>query len=331
MALKILEVVLPKGKGEMLEDLLKQYPVEHLSKIELPDKLSLIRIVVNETLTQEILDHLEQYFSNIPGFSAVLLSADAFLPAPAEAKKTTKVETEIEEVARISRQELRQKLDQETQFTSSKAALVLLSTVVAAVGLIQGSVVTIIGAMVLAPMLGPHVALALASTLGDSSLARRALGISGLQLLIVGIVTSILGFWVSIDVSNPEIAGRIGVHWSDLIVALAAGSAGVMSVTAEAPSALIGVMVAVALLPPLATSGLLLGSGHVKEALGAFSLYAANVICINLSGVATFLVCGIRPTTWWEAQKAKKAQKIAMVIWTILFLVLAFLLSSYTK
>ena len=329
MASKILEVVLPKGKGEMLEELLRQYPLEHLTTIELPDKLSLIRVVVNESLTQELLDQLEQYFSGIPNFSAVLISADTYLPGPSETKKTGEPEIEIEEVARISRQELKQALNKETKTTVSNMVLVFLSTIVAAVGLMQNSVVTIIGAMVLAPMLGPHVTLALASTLGDSSLAKRALGISALQLLIVGAVTIFLGIFVHIDLKGPEIASRLEVHWSDLIVALAAGSAGVMSMTSEAPSALIGVMVAVALLPPLATGGLLLGAGYFKAASGAFSLYAANVICINLSGVATFLLCGIRPSTWWEAQRAKKAQKIAILIWAFLFLVLALLLGLH--
>ncbi len=315
----------------MLEDLLTQYPVEHVTKIELPENQSLIRVIVNEALTQEILDQLEQYFSGVPHFSAVLISADVHLPLSKPPKEAEKPEVTIEETARISRQELRQSLEKETEFSSRKAMLVLLSTLVAAVGLMQGNVVTIIGAMVLAPMLGPHVTLALASTLGDSSLAKQALGVTTLQLLLAAAAATALGFLFPVDPSAPEIAARIEVHWSDLIIALAAGSAGVMSVTAEAPSTLIGVMVAVALLPPLATSGLLFGSGHLDKALGAFSLYAANVICINLSGVATFLMCGIRPTTWWEAQKAKKAQKIAIFIWALLFLVLALLLTLHTK
>ena len=77
---------------------------------------------------------------------------------------------------------------------------------------------------------------------------------------------------------------------------------------------LIGVMVAVALLPPLVTSGLLLGGGHPTLAFGAFSLFLVNLICVNLAGVSTFLLQGIKPTSWWEKDRAVKASRIAIAV-----------------
>jgi uncharacterized membrane protein len=70
-------------------------------------------------------------------------------------------------------------------------------------------------------------------------------------------------------------------------------------------------MVAVALLPPLVTSGLLLGGGQPALAMGALSLFLMNLICVNLAGVTTFLVQGIRPATWWEKDRAVKATHAA--------------------
>jgi uncharacterized membrane protein len=81
-------------------------------------------------------------------------------------------------------------------------------------------------------------------------------------------------------------------------------------------------MIAVALLPPLVTAGLLIGSGHVTMASGAFLLFLANLICINLSGIVTFLVQGIRPRNWWEADKAKSLTRISIIVWFILLAVL---------
>lgn len=66
-------------------------------------------------------------------------------------------------------------------------------------------------------------------------------------------------------------------------------------------------MVAVALLPPLVAVGMLAGSGHFLQAMGAFMLFAVNLICVNLAGVVTFIIQGVRPRTWWEAERAKKA------------------------
>ena len=81
-------------------------------------------------------------------------------------------------------------------------------------------------------------------------------------------------------------------------------------------------MVAVALLPPLVTLGMLAGSGFWKEALGALLLLLTNLICINLAGVVTFLLQGVRPRTWWEAKQAKKATRNAILIWATLLILL---------
>ena len=94
------------------------------------------------------------------------------------------------------------------------------------------------------------------------------------------------------------------------------------------PSALIGVMVAVALLPPLVTFGMLLGLRLSRTCTGgALLLLSVNIICVNLAGVATFLFQGVRPRTWWEENRAKKSTRIAIFIWTLLLLILIVVIS----
>jgi uncharacterized membrane protein len=85
-------------------------------------------------------------------------------------------------------------------------------------------------------------------------------------------------------------------------------------------------MVAVALLPPLVTFGMLLGAGKLSLARGALLLTAANVICVNLAGVATFVAQGVRPRTWWEADRARRATRNATLVWLLLLLGLAAIL-----
>ena len=79
-----------------------------------------------------------------------------------------------------------------------------------------------------------------------------------------------------------------------------------------------------------AAFGLLLGAGYVSAALGSLLLLVTNLICVNLAGVITFLAQGIQPTTWWEADKAKRATRRAIFFWTFLFitLVLVILISQ---
>ena len=132
----------------------------------------------------------------------------------------------------------------------------------------------------------------------------------------------LIGLAFHIDPNNASIESRTHVSSGDVILALAAGCAGVLAFTTGASSALIGVMVAVALLPPFTAFGLLLAAGDLPRAGGALLLVATNVICINLSGVLTFAAQGLRPRTWWEADRAKKATRIAVLTWTLLLVAL---------
>jgi uncharacterized hydrophobic protein (TIGR00341 family) len=196
--------------------------------------------------------------------------------------------------------------------------MVVLSTIVAAVGLYYNSVAIIIGAMVIAPLLGPNMAMSLATALGDLTLLRQAAltGLAGIATTMV--LSVILGVLLHVNPNLPEIASRNGVALGDLAVALASGCAGALAFTTGVSTTLIGVMVAVALLPPLVTFGLLLGGGHTAPALGALSLFLMNLICVNLAGVTTFMVQGIRPAIWWEKDRATKASRIAILLWVAL-------------
>lgn len=176
--------------------------------------------------------------------------------------------------------------------------------------------------MVIAPLLGPNMALALATTLGDMDLARKSLKTNSAGLLTGLILSLILGFLLTVDPSNPQIVPRTHIGLIDLILALAAGIAGALAFTTGAPTSLIGVMVAVALMPPLVTLGLMLGSKNFLLALGALWLLLTNIICVNLAGVITFWAQGVRPTIWWEANIAKKATTLSIITSAVLLIIL---------
>lgn len=133
---------------------------------------------------------------------------------------------------------------------------------VAAIGIMQNNVPVIIGAMVIAPLLGPNVALSLATTLGDIDLAKRALKANMTGILTVLSFAAVIGYMFKVDPNIPELISRTKVSLGDVILAMAAGSAAALSLTTGVASALIGVMVAVALLPPLVVFGMLIGQGE---------------------------------------------------------------------
>ena len=74
--------------------------------------------------------------------------------------------------------------------------------------------------------------------------------------------------------------------------------------------------------PPLVAFGMLLGDGRFVPARGAMLILLANVVCINLAGVGTFLLQGVRPRSWWEEERARQATRIAIVAWCALLAIL---------
>jgi uncharacterized membrane protein len=110
---------------------------------------------------------------------------------------------------------------------------------------------------------------------------------------------------------------RTDVGLDSVALALASGAAAVLSLTTGLSSVLVGVMVAVALLPPTATLGLMLGAGQYHHALGAGLLLAVNIVCVNLAAKVVFLAKGIHPRTWWERKRAKRAMLLYVIIWVL--------------
>lgn len=329
MDLRLIEVVLPEQFEHKVQEILQDHEVLGIWQTGLSQDQIMVRVLLPAEKTEIVLDLLKKHYSHVDGFRAILLSVEASLPRPEppEEKKEKKEEAQPEPASetkpgRISRQELYADITQSAQLSRVYLVMVVLSSIVAAIGILRNNLVALIGAMVIAPLLGPNVALSLATTLGDISLAKRALKVNVLGILTALVLSVFIGFVFTVNPDTHVLASRTEVGLGDVALALAAGSAGALAFTTGVPTVLVGVMVAVALLPPLVTLGLLLGSGHWHMALGAMLLLLINLICINLAGVTTFLAQGIRPITWWEADRAKKATRTAIGLWGLLLLIL---------
>ncbi|WP_138430360.1 TIGR00341 family protein [Fodinibius saliphilus] len=286
----------------------------------------ILRVLVNVDQTETISDILSEQFGTEEDFRIMLFSVEATLPQPETEEDEPSAEVEKEGPGRVSREELYADVTSDAELNSVYLAMVVLSTLVAGIGLILDDVATIIGAMVIAPLLAPNVSLALAATLGDLDLGWQSIKANATGLIVALGVAFIMGLIFTVDPQSDELISRTMVNLKHIIIALAAGSAGVLAFTRGVPATIVGVMVAVALLPPLVVVGLLLGAGYMQLAIGAGILTLTNLICINLAGISTFLIQGVRPRSWWEEKKAQKASRIALTTWFILLIIFAIII-----
>ncbi|MFP4170314.1 MAG: TIGR00341 family protein [Methanomassiliicoccales archaeon] len=331
MEQRLLEIVIPTSRAHRVRDIAEENGYLDMWEEECVDDRTLFRILTKGDQTELLLDNLESHLSWIDGFRIVILPVEASLPRPEEEEEEKEGEEEVDEeerekkkkaATRISREELYSDVSAMTKVSTGFIMLVILSALVATVGLYSDSVAVIIGAMVIAPFLGPNVAFSMATTLGDKRLAGLA-GKANLTAIGLALAFSIvIGLFLNVDPTNFEISSRTTVGVGDVVLALASGTAGAISITVGVGTALVGVMVAVALLPGLVAFGLLLGAGYVDLAMGAMLLFLINLICVNLSGVVVFLASGVRPRIWWEAEQAKRSTWIAIGMWTVMLMVL---------
>jgi uncharacterized hydrophobic protein (TIGR00341 family) len=228
---------------------------------------------------------------------------------------------------RIARDELRtaaEDLAPERTERWSYVGMTAISAVVAVVGLLQNSAAVVVGSMVIAPLIGPAMAAAVGTVIDDRTLASRGIG---LQVLGLGLaVVSAAAFAAAVRfvglvppgteiTTIPEVQSRLAPDFLSLAVALGAGVAGAISITTGAGAALVGVMIAVALIPPAATVGLGIAWGQPLVILGSGVLVLVNVLSINLAALVVLWVIGYRPQDSFqlEAVRARMMQRVRVL------------------
>jgi uncharacterized hydrophobic protein (TIGR00341 family) len=288
-----------------------------------------IRMLVADENRQAVLDSLQEMLVNTENDRIVVLPVEAVLPRPEQATDSNKNGSAGTKASSTTREELYNQIEKGARLDASYLILVVLSTVVAAIGLLENNVAVIIGAMVIAPLLGPNLALAFAATLGDRDLMWNSLRTNLFGMAVALCLSLAIGWFWPVASPDTEVLSRTDVGFDSVVLALASGAAAVLSLTTGLASALVGVMVAVALLPPTATLGMLLASGQKELAAGAALLLAVNVVSVNLSANLVFLFKGVKPRTWLEKRQAQQSAAWAGLFWGVALVVV--LLAVYLR
>ena len=176
--------------------------------------------------------------------------------------------------------------------------LLLLATVIATYGVLSNSTATVIGAMIVAPLMGPMMAITSAVVMGSLPRALRAfaLTVSGIVAVIIFsyLLSLIIPSYTISSTSDGEITSRINPGLYALLTALGAGAAGAFSISrAEIADALGGVAIAISLVPPLCVVGISLRCGQLSAALGCLLLFMTNFLAILFAGGVVLVIIGL--------------------------------------
>lgn len=174
--------------------------------------------------------------------------------------------------------------------------LIILSCLIATIGLYQNSPAVIIGAMIVAPLMGPIFGLSAGVLWGDTDVIWEALTTLFKGSLIVIAISAVMTYLIPGIQLTEEMLARTQPGFFDSIVALSCGFIGAYAfVNKKVSTTVPGVAISVALMPPLCTAGISLGMGQWQMAEGSALLFLVNLLGISLSSLITFYLVRLNP------------------------------------
>ncbi|WP_102348932.1 TIGR00341 family protein [Bacillus sp. Marseille-P3661] len=328
MSIQLIEIYSSKLDLEDLHRALSQFPIIYDWITNEKEDRTLLKIFVKGEHTEEVLNYLETISSKQPNIHVFLYEVKTYIPDLNEwkityNKKKTQENDKTKEFVRASRHELYSIVKTSSETSISFTWFIILSTIVAIVGIIKNSSAIVIGAMVIAPLIGPFIATAFASVLGDYRLLYKSLLTSLYGLSIPFFIAAIFGLFFPLPIHSTEFLSRTNIIFVDIIAALASGAAGAISFVKQLHGTLVGVMVSIALLPPTIVFGMIVGAAQWKETVTPLLLLLININSIIFSAIAVFWLSGIQPIKWKEIKDANISKKYSLLFSSIIIIFLA--------
>ena len=240
---------------------------------------------------------------------------------------------------RIAREELAATAENLVSNPQTFVVLTVVSAVVATAGLLLDSPATVVGSMVIAPLIGPAMSAAVGTVIDDEDLFVRGVRMQVIGMSLAVIAAGVFAFLVQATNLVPpglepagieQIRERLKPDFLSLAVALGAGVAGALSLTTGVSSALVGVMIAVALVPPAATVGIGAAYGLPAVALPAGILAVVNGLSINLAALIVLWYSGYRPDHLFRRDEARAATAKRVAVLFVAIALLSVFLGGIT-
>lgn len=232
------------------------------------------------------------------------------------------VDLTVPQLGREERLQLFKKVAEGSFWSFDFLTLIVLSTLIATIGLIQNSTAVVIGAMLVAPLMTPLLGAGLSLAQMNLVLFKKCTKSVIFGFLVAVATASFVGLIFPFALNN-EIVSRTGPSILDLIVALSSGVAAAYCLARPTlGAALPGVAIAAALVPPIGVLGLGIATLSLEITYGAGLLFATNILSIVLGSYVSFYGAGIRPA---------KSESWGHVVGLVLFLALMVLAIPLTS
>ncbi len=307
--------MIPAGKREAVLDVLDDEGIDYVLTDETSGRkyTGVVSFPLPTEAVEPILQQLRESGIERQSYT-VILDAETVVSKKFE-RLQEKYAEEEETTNRISREELKTQAAEMAPEIPAYVLLTVVSVVIATAGVLLDSAAVVVGSMVIAPLIGPAMAASVGTVLDDADLFTR-----GARLQLLGLAVAIVAAAAFATVLKTlhlippmdilvvgQVQERLRPDILSLAVALGAGIAGAMSMRSGVSASLVGVMIAVALVPPTAVIGI--GIAYMKPlvVLGATVLVLVNVLSINLAATATLWYSGYRPEHWLRLDEARTA------------------------
>ncbi|MFC7226466.1 TIGR00341 family protein [Salinirubellus salinus] len=332
--MRLIQVLIPEGTRETVLEALDEEGIDYavFDEVGRGDFEAMVQFPVPPSGVETVMDRLTDAGVREDAYTVVL---------PTETVVSQRLSALVERFPglRISREELYARAQDLAPANSTFFAFILLSTIIATTGLLLDSAATIIGAMVVAPLMGPAISASVGTILDDVNMTRRGVLLQVTGLLAAILTGAVMGWLLQqtilippeLDIRTiPQVAERTSPNFLSLFLALGSGIAGSLSIMRGSGSTLVGVAIAVALIPPAATSGLGIAFGLWGVALAAAVLVLVNLLAINLSALLLFWVAGFKPLEAGKFEGVRASVFSRVVVIAIGIAVLSIALGAVT-
>ena len=314
--MRLVQVMVPAGKREAVRSALDEEGIDYALADETSGReyTAVVSFPLPTEAVEPVLERLREVGLERDAYT-VVLDAETVISRQYEELERRYEEDEGTSEERIAREEVAARVEEVAPAWGIYIALTVISTVVATAGLLLNSPAIIVGSMIIAPIIGPAMETSVGTVIDDTDMFRR-----GVRLQVLGTVIAVGGaavFASAVRYANvvppgtevfgiTEVRSRLAPGVLSLPIALGAGAAAAFSLSSGVSTALVGALIAAAVVPPIAVVGIGLAWGAPLTVVGAGMLVVVNFFSINFAALSVLWYEGYRPADFFRLQEVRR-------------------------